>query len=58
MELDISGVPVRYQTGDHVAIYPENDEKEVEFLAEKLGIVEKLDTVFEMRALEGGKPKT
>lgn len=53
LEFDISGTSLRYQTGDHFGVYPENDPSEVEKLAEALGITEIMDTVFEMRVLEG-----
>ena len=47
IELDISNSSLRYQTGDHVAIFAPNDEKLVEQLATALGL--NLDSVFDMR---------
>lgn len=55
IELDISGAGnMRYQAGDHVAIYPKNDEAEVKMLANALGLTtdEQLDTAFSMKAFD------
>ena len=38
LELDISGSGLRYQTGDHVGTWPENDPNEVESFASILGL--------------------
>jgi sulfite reductase alpha subunit-like flavoprotein len=54
LELDISGTSLRYQTGDHVGVYPRNSEREVSQLTSALGLTqEQLDTVFTMGATEG-----
>ncbi len=50
IELDISGSRVRYDAGDHVAVYPENNADLVKRLAELLNV--DLDTVFTMTALD------
>ena len=50
LELDISGSRIRYDAGDHVAIYPKNDSVLVDRIGELLAI--DLDTVFTMRATE------
>ena len=50
IELDLGESRIRYEAGDHVAIYPTNDEKLVNKIAELLNI--DLDTVFTMKALE------
>ena len=50
IELDISGSRMRYDAGDHVAIYPMNDPNLVNRIGELLGI--DLDTVFTMRATD------
>lgn len=54
IELDITDTALRYQTGDHVAVYPQNNPEMVERLAKALGLEtdEQLDSVFEMKALD------
>nr|CAD7408535.1 unnamed protein product [Timema cristinae] len=44
IEFDIEGSKMRYETGDHVAVYPQNNEALVNRLGELLGV--NLDTVF------------
>ena len=50
IELDISGSRMRYDAGDHVAIYPMNDPNLVNRIGELLNL--DLDTVFTMRATD------
>ncbi|CAL1535316.1 unnamed protein product [Lymnaea stagnalis] len=50
IELDISESKIRYETGDHVAIYPINDTDIVEKLGQRLGI--DLDTVFSLTNID------
>ena len=50
IELDLGESRIRYEAGDHVAIYPTNDERLVNRIGELLNI--DLDTVFTMKALE------
>jgi len=38
IEFDISGSKIRYDAGDHVAVYPVNDSNIVEKLGARLGI--------------------
>jgi NADPH-ferrihemoprotein reductase len=57
MEIDISKTNLSYQTGDHVAIWPTNNEVEVERLARVLGLVEKLDTVISVKAVDAAASK-
>lgn len=57
IELDISGINIRYQAGDHVAVFPTNEENEVLLLAQVLGIRARLDQSFEMKAREAGSGK-
>ncbi|KAI7895632.1 uncharacterized protein EV154DRAFT_494446 [Mucor mucedo] len=45
IEIDISNTNLAYHTGDHVAIWPINNDVEVERLANVLGLKDKLDTV-------------
>ncbi|KAK7088147.1 NADPH--cytochrome P450 reductase-like isoform X2 [Littorina saxatilis] len=44
IELDISGSKIRYEAGDHVGVYPINDQDTVEKIGKRLGL--DLDTVF------------
>lgn len=43
--------PGRYDSGDHVAVYPTNDASMVKRLGERLGV--DLDTVFSLKNLDG-----
>lgn len=51
IELDISGSKMRYDSGDHVAIYPRNDPALVNLLGELLNV--NLDTVFSLVNVDG-----
>jgi sulfite reductase alpha subunit-like flavoprotein len=54
VEIDIAKTTLRYQTGDHVAIYPSKDPLIIDLTAEALGITaDRMDTRFEMKALDG-----
>ena len=55
IEVDISGSRIRYDAGDHVAIYPQNDTELVEKIGKLLEL--DLDTVFTMINLGSGQPK-
>ena len=57
VEIDISQTHLRYQAGDHIALYPKNDTHEVLLLARALGIEDRLDAVFDMRALDVSSSK-
>ncbi|CAO3665615.1 hypothetical protein G6F70_004573 [Rhizopus microsporus] len=57
IEIDISGTNLSYQTGDHVAIWPTNNEVEVKRLATLLGLQDKLDTVIHVEALDPAASK-
>uniref|UniRef100_A0A0B7BHS3 NADPH--cytochrome P450 reductase n=1 Tax=Arion vulgaris TaxID=1028688 RepID=A0A0B7BHS3_9EUPU len=50
VELDISESKIRYETGDHVAVYPVNDSEIVEKLGKRLDV--DLDTVFMLTNLD------
>ncbi|KAI4878818.1 hypothetical protein NFI96_033302 [Prochilodus magdalenae] len=50
IELDISGSHIRYEAGDHVAVYPMNDVSLVNRLGERLGV--DLDTVITLKNLD------
>lgn len=51
IEIDIKGSGLRYFAGDHVAIYPTNNDNLVERLAKRLGL--DLDQVVSMKATDG-----
>eukprot|EP01135_Chromosphaera_perkinsii_P009412 Nk52_evm88s1737 gene=Nk52_evmTU88s1737 len=44
VEFDIKGSGMRYEAGDHIAVFPKNDENLVNALGKRLGI--DLDTIF------------
>eukprot|EP00158_Paraphelidium_tribonemae_P006897 Partr_v1_DN28020_c1_g1_i1_m57092 putative This enzyme is required for electron transfer from NADP to cytochrome P450 (By similarity) len=56
VEFDISGSSLRYQSGDHMAMYAPNDSDEVLLLARVLGLEAKLDHVFDMRTSDNSGP--
>ncbi|KAJ3083637.1 hypothetical protein HK102_000977, partial [Quaeritorhiza haematococci] len=56
IELDISGSGLTYQSGDHVGVWPANDEEEVRETAAALKLSsDDLNTVAEFRSSSGGK---
>ncbi|CEP08857.1 hypothetical protein [Parasitella parasitica] len=57
MEIDISDSNLTYQTGDHVAIWPTNNEVEIERLAKVLGLSDKLDSVIRVQAVDAAASK-
>ncbi|KAG1057960.1 hypothetical protein G6F43_000242 [Rhizopus delemar] len=57
LEIDISNTNLSYQTGDHVAIWPTNNEVEVNRLAKLLGLQNKLDTVIHVQSLDPAASK-
>lgn len=57
IEVDISGTNLSYNTGDHLAIWPINNEIEVNRLASVLGLTDKLDTVVLIKAIDPMAPK-
>ncbi|XP_066551759.1 NADPH--cytochrome P450 reductase isoform X1 [Amia ocellicauda] len=50
LELDITGSKIRYESGDHVAVYPVNDSAIVNKIGELLGV--DLDTVISLNNLD------
>ncbi|KAG0169120.1 NADPH-cytochrome P450 reductase [Apophysomyces sp. BC1034] len=52
VEVDISGTNLSYQSGDHLAIWPTNNEVEVNRLASVLGLTDKLDSVIVVKAVD------
>jgi NADPH-ferrihemoprotein reductase len=57
IDVDISGTNLNYNTGDHLAIWPTNNEIEVNRLASVLGLTDKLDTVVMVKAIDPTAPK-
>ncbi|OAC97849.1 hypothetical protein MUCCIDRAFT_31063 [Mucor lusitanicus CBS 277.49] len=57
IDVDISGTNLSYNTGDHLAIWPTNNETEVNRLASVLGLTDKLDTVVKVAAIDPMAPK-
>ncbi|XP_028840368.1 NADPH--cytochrome P450 reductase isoform X2 [Denticeps clupeoides] len=55
LELDISGSHIRYDSGDHVALYPTNDTFLVNRLGELLGV--DLDTIISLNNLDEASNK-
>lgn len=51
VELDITGSRLRYEAGDHVAVYPQNDSTIVDRIGTLLEV--DLDTVFSLVNIEG-----
>ncbi|KAI8080759.1 uncharacterized protein B0P05DRAFT_468813 [Gilbertella persicaria] len=57
VEVDVSNTNLSYTTGDHLAIWPTNNESEVNRLAAVLGLTDKLDTVVMVKAIDPTAPK-
>lgn len=57
VEIDIANTNLTYQTGDHIAIWPTNNETEIERLARVLGLSHKLDTVIRVQAIDPAASK-
>jgi NADPH-ferrihemoprotein reductase len=51
IELDINNSKMRYDSGDHIAIYPQNDDTLVNRIGELLNV--NLDTVISLINLDG-----
>ncbi|RDD42884.1 NADPH--cytochrome P450 reductase [Trichoplax sp. H2] len=50
IELDITDSGIKYEAGDHVAIYPKNDSETVERIGQRLNV--DLDTVFSLKNID------
>lgn len=51
VEFDITGSKIRYEAGDHVAVYPTNNPELVESIGKRLNI--DLETVFSLDNVDG-----
>lgn len=47
IEVDIEGSKMRYESGDHIAVYPENNDQLIDTLGQLLNV--NLDTVFSLK---------
>ncbi|KAE8358128.1 hypothetical protein BDV27DRAFT_163870 [Aspergillus caelatus] len=52
VEIDIASSGMRYETGDHVAIWPVNPGKEVDCILQVFGLKEKRNTVIDIQSLD------
>jgi NADPH-ferrihemoprotein reductase len=52
MDVDISGSTLKYQSGDHLAVWPNNPGAEVDRFLEILGLADKRNTVINVKPLE------
>lgn len=57
IEVDVTDTNLKYNTGDHLAIWPTNNELEVNRLAAVLGLTDKLDAVVTVKAIDPTAPK-
>ncbi|GAA6007067.1 NADPH--hemoprotein reductase [Rhodotorula paludigena] len=51
-EFDITDSGIRYQTGDHVGVWPVNPDREVERMLSVLGLSDKRDQAIEVKSLD------
>lgn len=52
IEFDLKGSGMKYQTGDHVAVWPMNPDQEIDRMLQVLGLLEKRDTVVRIKGLD------
>ncbi|KAI7887365.1 riboflavin synthase domain-like protein [Lichtheimia hyalospora FSU 10163] len=52
LEVDMAGSGMTYETGDHIAIWPSNNQVEIMRLARILGLHNKLETVISVKAVD------
>lgn len=52
IEISIEGSGMKYQTGDHIAIWPMNPDQEVNRLLRVLGFADKRDISFRLKAID------
>ncbi|KAH7147153.1 hypothetical protein B0J13DRAFT_595333 [Dactylonectria estremocensis] len=52
LEFDTSGTDLRYETGDHLAVWPVNPNREVERLLRMVGVWDKQTAVVQIRSLQ------
>ncbi|OAD72461.1 hypothetical protein PHYBLDRAFT_134296 [Phycomyces blakesleeanus NRRL 1555(-)] len=57
MEIDLGDSNLSYQTGDHIAIWPTNNEVQVKRLASILGLQDKLDRVVNVSSVDAAASK-
>ncbi|KAJ2263845.1 hypothetical protein GGI01_000366 [Coemansia sp. RSA 376] len=52
IEVDLAGSGMRYESGDHIGVYPTNAEEEVDLLLGALRLLDKADTPIAVRAID------
>ncbi|KAJ2003634.1 hypothetical protein H4R26_002962 [Coemansia thaxteri] len=52
VEVDLAGSGMRYESGDHIGVYPTNAEEEVDLVLNALGLLAKADTPIAVRATD------
>ncbi|KAJ2028603.1 hypothetical protein IWW57_002076 [Coemansia sp. S610] len=52
VEVDLAGSGLRYESGDHIGVYPTNAEEEVDLLLGALGLRGRADTPIAVRAVD------
>lgn len=52
VEVDLEGSGMRYESGDHIGVYPTNSDEEVDLLLESLGILDQADVPISVRATD------
>ncbi|KAJ2584616.1 hypothetical protein GGH95_000262 [Coemansia sp. RSA 1836] len=52
VEVDLAGSGMRYESGDHIGVYPTNADEEVDLLLCALGLLDKADTPIAVRATD------
>ncbi|KAK9472658.1 uncharacterized protein V1510DRAFT_123899 [Dipodascopsis tothii] len=52
VEIDLDGSNLKYTTGDHIAVWPQNSTAEVERFLRVLGVLEKRDTALKVESLD------
>ncbi|KAJ3360129.1 hypothetical protein GGF32_008594 [Allomyces javanicus] len=57
VELDLTGSKLIYQPGDHLAIWPQNQQHDVDLLAQALGLTDRLDDVFSLTSTDPAASK-
>ncbi|KAK7203899.1 NADPH-cytochrome P450 reductase [Myxozyma melibiosi] len=52
IEVDLSGSNLKFTTGDHIAVWPQNSEKEVDRFLTVLGLIDKRHTVIDVTTID------
>ncbi|KAI9294002.1 hypothetical protein K502DRAFT_325036 [Neoconidiobolus thromboides FSU 785] len=57
LEVDLGDSGIKYETGDHIGLWPTNPESEVQLFARAFGLSEKMDTVISIESIDGNNNK-